>query len=225
MQEEESLSTRLALRGVTKSYGERLVPDQVGRAVRPGERLGVVGENGSRKSTLLRLLAGTETPDTGEVTVAAPGHLGQRLDLSGGHTVRQVVDTALAELRAMERYLRALEAELTEERLPEYSELLTAFEARGGYEADARVDKALYALGLGTLDRGRWLGGLSGGERARLGLACLLAAAHDPLLLDEPPTTSPSPWSKNSNRPWTTTRAPWWSSPTTEHSPAVSPAT
>ncbi|GAA0914878.1 ABC-F family ATP-binding cassette domain-containing protein [Nonomuraea longicatena] len=67
-----------------------------------------------------------------------------------------------------------------------YGELLTAFEARGGYEADARVEKALHGLGLAHLGHDRVLAGLSGGEQARLGLACLLAASPEILLLDEP---------------------------------------
>ncbi|MDP9865953.1 MULTISPECIES: ribosomal protection-like ABC-F family protein [Streptosporangium] len=183
------LSTQLTLRGVSKAYGEQPVLDHVSFTVRPGERVGIVGENGSGKSTLLRLIAGVEKADDGEVTVSAAGgvgHLGQTLGLPAGQTVRHAVDAALTELRAMERRMRALEDDLTEDRLAEYGELLSAYEARGGYEADARVDKALHGLGLGHIGRDRPLGSLSGGEQARLGLACLLAASPEILLLDEP---------------------------------------
>ncbi|MEX2982182.1 ATP-binding cassette domain-containing protein, partial [Streptomyces sp. C36] len=97
----------------------------------------------------------------------------------------------------MESRLRELEADLEAdleaglgvggpEALAEYGEVLTAFEARGGYEADARVDKALHGLGVAHIARDRRLGSLSGGEQARLGLACLLAAAPEVMLLDEP---------------------------------------
>ncbi|WSG16686.1 ATP-binding cassette domain-containing protein [Nonomuraea sp. NBC_01738] len=153
-------------------------------AVRPGERLGVVGENGSGKSTLLRIAAGALRPDEGEVVAEGSlGHLGQTLGLPGTHTVAQAIDAALADLRAMER--RMLEAAESGD-MDTYGELLTVFEARGGYEADARVDKAVHGLGLGHLPRDRTLETLSGGERARLGLACLLAAAPEIMLLDEP---------------------------------------
>nr|WP_310712182.1 ATP-binding cassette domain-containing protein [Nonomuraea sp. 3-1Str] len=178
-------------------------------SVRRGERLGIVGENGSGKSTLLRLLSGAERPDSGEVVVSGEvGHLGQTLGLSSDLMVQQAVDAALAGLRAMERRLRELESTLAAEpaegydaSLEEYGDLLTAFASRGGYEADARVDKSLHALGLPHLTaerpsahtrrgeaggRERTLGSLSGGEQARLGLACVLAASPETLLLDEP---------------------------------------
>ncbi|WP_125262792.1 ribosomal protection-like ABC-F family protein [Streptomyces alboflavus] len=183
---------QLSVKSVTKSYGTRVVLDQVSFTVRPGEKAAVIGENGSGKSTLLRLLAAAETPDAGEVTVGFPGgigHLAQILDLDPDRTVRDAVDLALAELRDMERRLRASEqclGEASEEELAAYGELLTAYEERGGYEADARVDAALHGLGLARITRDRLLGSLSGGEQSRLALACVLAAAPELLLLDEP---------------------------------------
>lgn len=183
---------QLTMKDVSKTYGDRTVLDQVSLTVRPGDRAGVVGENGSGKSTLLRLLAAAETPDTGEITVRFPGgtgYLAQTLDLEPVRTVQDAVDTALAELRAMERRLREAEATLGEAgpgELAEYGDLLNAFEERGGYEADVRVDAALHGLGLAHLTRDRTLGSLSGGEQSRLALACVLAAAPELLLLDEP---------------------------------------
>ncbi|MEU2871705.1 ribosomal protection-like ABC-F family protein [Streptomyces olivoreticuli] len=186
------MPTQLSLRGVSVSRGDRRLLDDVSFSVRPGERIGIVGENGAGKSTLLRLLAGAEQPDDGAVVTAADdgiGLLGQTLSLPPDHTVGDAIDAALAELRTMEHRLRELEADLGAagpEELTEYGELLTAFETRGGYESDARVDKALHALGLAHIGRERALGGLSGGEQARLGLACLVAAAPEVMLLDEP---------------------------------------
>ncbi|WP_064456006.1 ABC-F family ATP-binding cassette domain-containing protein [Streptomyces hygroscopicus] len=186
------MPTQISLRGVTLSRGDRLLLDEVSFAVRPGERVGVVGENGAGKSTLLRLLAGHESPDDGAVVTVADGgigYLGQTPELPPDHTVRDAVDAALAEVRAMERGLRELEADLGDgapHALAAYGDLLTTFEARGGYEADARMEKALHGLGLGGIGHERRLGGLSGGEQARLGLACLIAAAPEVMLLDEP---------------------------------------
>ncbi|MEU3183843.1 ribosomal protection-like ABC-F family protein [Streptomyces sp. NPDC006923] len=183
---------QLSVKDVTKSYGTRTVLDQVCFTVRPGEKAAVIGENGSGKSTLLRLLAAAERPDAGEITVRFPGgtgHLAQTLDLDADRTVQDVVDLSLVELRAMESQLRAAEkslGEAAEEDLAAYGELLTAYEERGGYGADARVDAAMHGLGLAQIARDRLLGSLSGGEQSRLALACVLAAAPELLLLDEP---------------------------------------
>ncbi|MEV3933383.1 MULTISPECIES: ribosomal protection-like ABC-F family protein [unclassified Streptomyces] len=185
---------QLAMSDVSKAYGDRPVLDQVSLTVRPGEKAGVIGENGSGKSTLLRLMAGAETPDSGDITVGFPGgtgHLAQTLTLDLSRTVQDAVDAALAELRALEGLIRAAEEEMsggstTDARLGAYGDLLTEYEDRGGYQADARTDAALDGLGLGGLDRDRTLGTLSGGERSRLALACVLAAAPELLLLDEP---------------------------------------
>ncbi|WP_336206653.1 ribosomal protection-like ABC-F family protein [Nonomuraea sp. LPB2021202275-12-8] len=177
--------SQVTLRDVSKSYGERAVLDQISLTVPSGEKAGVIGENGSGKSTLLRLIAGADQPDGGEVIVTAEGvgHLCQTMELPPGHTVRDAVDEALGELRDLEkRMLRAAEAE----DMDAYGALLTAFEARGGYEADARVEAAMHGLGLSGVTRDRTLGSLSGGERSRLALACVLASAPELLLLDEP---------------------------------------
>ncbi|MFD1833198.1 ribosomal protection-like ABC-F family protein [Streptomyces desertarenae] len=186
------MPTQITVRAVTKSYNGRTVLDAVTCTLAAGDRTGIVGENGSGKSTLLRLLAGAERPDQGDVVVQSDGGVGylpQDGELPPGHTVQQVVDHALSDLRAIESRMRRLEADMTggdEAALTEYGDLMTAFELRGGYEADARVERALYGLGLAHLPRDRTVGGLSGGEQVRLRLAALLAAAPEVLLLDEP---------------------------------------
>ncbi|MFE1365306.1 ABC-F family ATP-binding cassette domain-containing protein [Streptomyces anulatus] len=190
---------QLAMKDVSKAYGDRSVLDQVTLTVRPGEKTAVIGENGSGKSTLLRLLAGVEQPDTGEITVRFPGgtgYLAQTLDLDPADTVQDAVDAALAELRDLEHRIREAEAGLserkpgdpgpTDEELAAYGDLLTAYEDRDGYRADARTEAALHGLGLAHLTRDRALVTLSGGEQSRLALACVLAAAPELLLLDEP---------------------------------------
>ncbi|MFI8895576.1 ribosomal protection-like ABC-F family protein [Streptomyces paradoxus] len=185
-------ATQLSVKDVTKSYGTRTILDQVSFTVRPGEKAAVIGENGAGKSTLLRLLAAAERPDTGQITVSFPGgtgHLAQTLDLDASRTVQDAVDLALTELRTMERRLRAAEeslADASDEELAAYGELLIAYEERGGYTADARVDAAMHGLGLAGITRDRLLGSLSGGEQSRLALACVLVAAPELLLLDEP---------------------------------------
>ncbi|ONI90034.1 tylosin resistance protein TlrC [Saccharothrix sp. ALI-22-I] len=184
-------TAQLALHNVTKSYHGHVVLDSVTLTVKPGEKVGVIGDNGSGKSTLLAVIAGRVTADNGEVTVVAPGGIGylaQTLDLPPHATVADAVDLALADLRDLEAGMRRAEAELAgPDADPEhYASLVEQYEARGGYEADTRVDVALHGLGLPGLDRRRKLGTLSGGELSRLALAATLASSPELLLLDEP---------------------------------------
>jgi macrolide transport system ATP-binding/permease protein len=178
---------------VTKRYGDRIVLDRVSFTVRPGEKVGVVGDSGSGKSTLLRLLAGQEPVDNGNLTVTAPGgigHLPQTLDLPEPARVADAVDHALGELRTLERRIRIAEAALGAAgpaELEHYAALVAEFEARGGHGADRRVEVILRRLGEhAPLDHTRPLSTLSGGQRSRLVLAATLAPAPELLLLDEP---------------------------------------
>lgn len=190
---------QLTMKDVSKAYGDRSVLDQVTLTVRPGEKAAVIGENGSGKSTLLRLLAGAEQPDSGEITVRFPGstgYLAQTLALDPADTVQDAVDAALAELRALEVAIREAEESLsaggepTDAELAAYGDLLTAYEERDGYRADARTEAALHGLGLAHLTRDRALATLSGGEQSRLALACVLAAAPNCCSWTSRPTTS-----------------------------------
>ncbi|WP_280463844.1 ABC-F family ATP-binding cassette domain-containing protein [Nocardia carnea] len=186
------MPTQITARAVSKSFHGRLVLDGVTCSLGAGERTGIVGENGSGKSTLLRLFAGREQPDQGEIVVAAAGGIGylaQDEQLPARLTVQQIIDRALSDLRRIETRMRHLEAGMAagdDSGLTEYGDLTTLFELRGGYDADARVERALHGLGLGLVSRERTVAGLSGGEQVRLRLAALLAAAPEVLLLDEP---------------------------------------
>ncbi|KAK1184934.1 ABC-F family ATP-binding cassette domain-containing protein [Streptomyces sp. NBS 14/10] len=186
------MPTQITALAVSKSFNGRLVLDSVTCSLAAGERTGIIGENGSGKTTLLRLLAGRERPDQGEVVVQATGgvgYLAQNERMEPQATVQRIIDRALTELRTIEQRMRRLEAAMAdgdESGMAEYGELMTVFELRGGYDADARVERALHGLGLGLVGRDRTVGSLSGGERVRLRLAAVLAAAPEVLLLDEP---------------------------------------
>jgi macrolide transport system ATP-binding/permease protein len=182
--------SQLIARSLSKSYAGRVVIDGLDIVAGSRERLGIVGQNGAGKSTVLRLLAGCEHPDGGTVTVhGTVGYLAQDPDLPTGETVSGVVDLALADFRSMEARMRELEGRMAagdEPALGEYGDLLAAYEARDGWSADARAAKALAGLGLGAIDPERPVTALSGGQRARLALALVLVRAPDVLLLDEP---------------------------------------
>ncbi|MFB9475184.1 TlrC/CarA/OleB/SrmB family ABC-F type ribosomal protection protein [Nonomuraea salmonea] len=182
---------QLTFHDITKRYDTRLVLDRVSFTVSPGERIGVIGDNGAGKSTLLKLMAGAERPDNGDLTVVAPGGVGylpQSLELPPDATVADAIDRTLADLRSLEARISEAGHALAAggSAMDAYARLVAEFEARGGYEADARVDAALHGLGLPGLDRSRPVATLSGGERSRLALAATLAAEPELLLLDEP---------------------------------------
>ncbi|MFQ6395401.1 ribosomal protection-like ABC-F family protein [Nocardia sp. KC 131] len=186
------MPTQITALAVSKSFHGRRVLDEVTCSLAAGERTGIIGENGSGKTTLLRLFAGREQPDQGEIVIQADGgvgYLAQDERLSPHMTVQEVVDRAMSELRTIEQRMRRSEAAMAaddESGMAEYGELTTIFELRGGYDADARMERALHGLGLGLVDRDRTIGELSGGEQVRLRLAAVLAAGSEVLLLDEP---------------------------------------
>ena len=175
---------------VTKSYGATTVVDRVSLTVGPGTRLGLVGPNGVGKSTLLRIVAGLETPDSGVVsrtpTELFVGYLPQELEARPGETLLAYLArrTAVGEAEAA---MDALAARLGDE--PEladaYGVALDVFVALGGGDLEARAHAVCADLRLGVrLDRP--LAALSGGEAARARLAAVLLARFDILLLDEP---------------------------------------
>jgi len=188
--------SQLTLTDITLRYADRVVLDRLSLTVSPGERVGVVGDNGSGKSTLLAVVAGALEPQNGTRSVRAPGgtgYLPQTLELPGASTVAEAIDRVLADVRALEAQISALESALgtlrgdaLDDAMRRYGALTARFEARDARGADHRVDVALHRLGLPGLDRGRPIGTLSGGERSRLALAATLAADPELLLLDEP---------------------------------------
>jgi macrolide transport system ATP-binding/permease protein len=186
----------LTVRSLSKSYGPHTILGGVSFVANAGDRLGIVGANGAGKSTLLRILAGREAADAGTVA-SAPGseigYLAQTLPSFAGRSIDDLIAEATGALRELESRMRALEAAMSSAPsddapalLDEYGAVATRFQDRGGYEIDAQVDAILSGLRLGYLPRSRTLETLSGGEKARLGLAQLLLRAPDVLLLDEP---------------------------------------
>jgi ATPase subunit of ABC transporter with duplicated ATPase domains len=176
---------------ITHSHGATVVLDRVSLTVSSGDRIGLVGPNGVGKSTLLRLLAGIEPPQSGRIWSSPPGlaagMLPQELDVLRGETLRAYLERRTGVAGAAERMDR-LAAELGErpELSQEYSDALEAFLARGGDDLETRAAAICDELGLGRQRLDQPLRSLSGGEGARARLAALLLSRFDMLLLDEP---------------------------------------
>jgi ATP-binding cassette subfamily F protein 3 len=190
--------TEVRADGLVKEYGGRRVLDGASLRLKPGERVALVGANGTGKTTLLRILAGLEPPDVGRVTLArgaVRGYLAQDPDLASDRTLHDEVLGAVADLHDIEQELRALERQIDELDLDEaeleqvvhrHAELQEQFERRGGYAIEAEVGRVLAGLGFPDSDRDRPTAEFSGGWRMRIALARLLLARPDVLLMDEP---------------------------------------
>jgi ATP-binding cassette subfamily F protein 3 len=169
----------------------------IGFEVFGGDRIGLVGPNGVGKTTLLRLLAGLDRPDDGEVRLHAGARvalLRQQPEFAPGRTLFVEAKSALDELVAAhddmvhtaEALARATDEPERKALAARYDRLNELLRHHDAYNVDHRVEHVLDGLGFGPGDYDRSVGMFSGGQQSRLMLAKLLLAAPDVMLLDEP---------------------------------------
>ncbi|HEX6288210.1 MAG TPA: ABC-F family ATP-binding cassette domain-containing protein [Herpetosiphonaceae bacterium] len=185
----------LQVQNLHKSYGTATVLAGVECIVNAGEHVGLIGPNGTGKSTLLRCILRQEQPDSGTIVLSPPdlaiGYLPQSFDDLGDRTLGAVVAAAQAEWLGAEAALQQAAESLATADDPDaaieaYDAALSQFEALGGYEREHRAASVLDGLGLGGIDPGTRAAALSGGQKTRLALATLLLREPHLLLLDEP---------------------------------------
>jgi macrolide transport system ATP-binding/permease protein len=186
----------LQVLGVAKTFGTEVILRDASFVLNAGEKVGLVGENGVGKSTLLRIIAGEATPDAGRVIVSPDitlGYLLQDAPIVPGQTVAALLAISHPELAKAAEQMRRLEATLAlasgdeyDRKLAEYGEASERFEQLGGYDLEHRTQEVLAGLGLTDLPRDQDVATLSGGEKRRLALAALLLRSPDVLLFDEP---------------------------------------
>ena len=189
----------VSLNAVRKSFGSRPVLDGLDFAIEPGARVGVVGANGSGKSTMLKLIAGLEEPDAGTsvrrrgiVVSSLPQHpLGdERNALETVRAARPDLDELDRELHRVAEQLAAPELAADLDRmsrvLRRQEELVERWEAAGGPSIDGRARAMLLDVGLEEADLTLPTSALSGGQRKLIALTACLAQDPDVLLEDEP---------------------------------------
>src|ERR1700752_3593483 len=188
----------IQLSGAGKRFGHKLLFENTDWLITPRDRVGLVGANGTGKSTLMKILAGLDTFDYGSLIVAkgsAAGYLPQAALARPGRSVFDECMSVFDDLRAMETELESLTHSMAEldHTSPEYDAVADRyhrveheFRTRDGYSIEAEVGRVLMGLGFTKEDWPRLTDEFSGGWQMRLALAKLLLQRPNLLLLDEP---------------------------------------
>ena len=182
---------------VTKKYETRLVLRDVSFRLSAGERVGLVGKNGTGKTTILRLILMKEEPTEGKVDVTPGtriGYFSQFSEMDGAASVQTVLEDLFADVRAVEDELNALNTSLEtvtddtemEVLLGRQAHLFEEMNRNDGWEYARHIDTVLTKLGFNETRRAQPVSELSGGWRNRASLAKILLEDPDVLLLDEP---------------------------------------
>jgi len=188
----------IQLSGAGKRFGHKLLFQNADWLVTPQDRIGLVGANGTGKSTLMKILAGLETLDYGSITIArgiSAGYLPQDGLALSGRTVFAECLAVFDELRGMEREMEELTRRMSElshesseygQVAERYHRIEHEFQTRDGYAIEAKVGTVLTGLGFRKEDWTRLTDEFSGGWQMRIALAKLLLQRPNLLLLDEP---------------------------------------
>ncbi|GIH27443.1 energy-dependent translational throttle protein EttA [Acrocarpospora phusangensis] len=179
------------MRRVRKAVGDKVILDDVTLSFLPGAKIGVLGPNGTGKSTLLKMMAGIENTSNGEAKLMpgfTVGMLQQEPPLNEEKTVLGNVEEGVAETKALlDRYNQIVEqmaTDYSDELLDEMGKLQDEIDHRNAWELDSQLEQAMDALRCPPADSP--VTTLSGGERRRVALCKLLLEQPDLLLLDEP---------------------------------------
>ncbi len=181
------------LRNVRKAHGDKVVLDNVTLSFLHGAKIGVVGPNGTGKSSLLKIMAGLDQANNGDAIIdpeATVGMLQQEPPLSEGKTVQENVEEAVGDIKAKLDRFNAISEEMAnpdadyDKLLTEMGDLQTDLDHANAWDLDSRLDQAMDALRCPPPEV--LVDNLSGGERRRVALCKLLLQQPDLLLLDEP---------------------------------------
>ena len=182
----------ISVNKVSKSYHSRLLLDHVSLSIERGDKIALIGNNGTGKSTLFKMIQGKVAPDEGEILhhgTAIAGYLTQNmeeLEMGGSLLSNEELQHIEDQMREAEYRLANADAAESQSLLRTYEQLTSRFESLGGYDYEPRMKAALAGLGLTGIDFSRDVNSFSGGEKMRICLARLIVSRPDILLLDEP---------------------------------------
>jgi ATP-binding cassette subfamily F protein 3 len=184
----------ISINDLTFLIGSRALYDEANWHIKPGERIGLIGANGTGKSTLLKIIVGEYAPSSGSISMSKDlkiGYLNQDLlSYESHHTILHVAMEAFERQNQIhdeiEDLLKKIETDYSEEVLNKLSDKQQEFEALDGYNIEYKANEILAGLGFSTADQHRPLNTFSGGWRMRVMLAKILLQTPDILLLDEP---------------------------------------
>jgi ATP-binding cassette subfamily F protein 3 len=185
----------IGLQNVTFEFGARAIVSEATWHIQPGERIGLIGYNGTGKSTLLKLLVGQLTPSKGTIEKGKDTTIGYlHQDLLSFDTSESITEVALGafeRVRALEKEVEKLGVELEanpedNDLLIKYTDALHEIDLLDGYNINHKAEEVLHGLGFTTKDLSRPYLEFSGGWRMRVLLAKMILQAPDVLLLDEP---------------------------------------
>lgn len=183
----------IELQNLGKSFGEHEVLAGITAGVERGDRIGIIGANGTGKTTLLRILCQESQPDTGDAVFASGvtcGYLEQSGGLSPEEDIYETMKTAFAPALQAMAELEQLQKQMAQAHGPEVEEQMTrctaVIDAMDAYNMDTQIKKVLNGMGFSADTWSKKAGVLSGGEQTRLRLARLLLERPDILILDEP---------------------------------------
>jgi ATP-binding cassette subfamily F protein 3 len=184
----------LSINKLSFYFGSRVLYDEVSLHIKAKDKIGLIGANGTGKSTLLRIITGEYTPDEGDISKAGDctiGFLNQDLlsyesDEPILSVAMQAFEEAMRVQKEMDEVLHKMEAEYTDALLDKLTKLQERYEALEGYSLQASAEKILEGLGFTTADLQKPLRQFSGGWRMRVMLAKMLLSKPSLLMLDEP---------------------------------------
>ena len=176
---------------VTKSYDPYLILDEVSLSVEHGDRIGLIGKNGTGKTTLIEIIAGVIEDFKGNTSYAKRlqiGYLSQEPNLEADCSLWQEMFKVFQERRDLEDEMLLLSERMAEDLdlLDKYAQLQERHDRMGGYDYEYQTNRTLGGLGFHDSDFNLKIGVLSGGQKSRAALAKLLLEDPDLLLLDEP---------------------------------------